>query len=77
MPSATLAARAATLQQIQSIPDIAEVGVDVVCALLDCHRTTAWRMVQSGELCRPVRRGRWRLGDLRQALASPQKNNAA
>jgi predicted DNA-binding transcriptional regulator AlpA len=57
-----------------SKPDSALVNDKTVAALLDVHRNSVWRLVRSGKLPAPVRVAeqttRWRVGDLRKAIAS-------
>lgn len=54
--------------------DAALVDVKTVAALLSVHRNSVWRMARSGRLPTPVivakQTTRWRVGDLRKALAS-------
>lgn len=55
-------------------PDAALVDVKAVAALLDVHPNSVWRLARSGKLPAPVKLSeqstRWRVGDIRKALAS-------
>lgn len=57
-----------------SKPDAALLTDKTVAALLGVHRNSVWRMARSGRLPAPVKVAeqttRWRVGDLRKALAS-------
>jgi predicted DNA-binding transcriptional regulator AlpA len=57
-----------------SKPDTALVDVKTVADLLSIHRNSVWRMARSGRLPAPVvvaeQTTRWRVGDLRKALAA-------
>lgn len=59
-----------------SKPDAALVDDKTVAALLCIHRNSVWRMARSGKLPAPVKVSeqttRWRVGDLRKAIASLQ-----
>ena len=62
-----------SLENFDSLPDLAIVRQPVVKALVGCSNATIWRMVKDGRLPEPVRRGRitgWRVGALRNALAA-------
>jgi predicted DNA-binding transcriptional regulator AlpA len=55
-----------------TLPDSANVPIQVVCTLFGCSTATIWRRVRSGHLIAPHRIGlrstRWSVGDLRIAL---------
>ena len=61
------------LQVFDSLPAIALISIDVVCALSSRSPASVWRDTAAGKLPRPVRIGsrstRWRVGDIRRALA--------
>jgi len=62
------------LKDFDSLPDSAYVRQGVVARLLNCSRTTVWRMAQSGRIPQPKKlSGRvtaWNVGELRKALAA-------
>lgn len=57
-----------------SRPDASLVDDKTVAAIFNIHRNTVWRLSRSGRLPAPVKVAeqttRWRVGDLRKALAS-------
>ncbi len=63
------------LSVFDDLPESAFVSLYVVCALFGCSPATIWRRVRAGQLVMPHRIGlrttRWRVGDLRKALANP------
>ena len=62
------------LQVFDSLPALALINIDVVCALSGRSPASVWRDSATGKLPSPVRMGRhstrWRAGDIRQALAA-------
>lgn len=71
---ATPAAIPDSLVNFDLLPNTALVRLPVVCGLYACSPATTWRRVKSGLIPQPVKLGgritAWRVGDLRQALAS-------
>lgn len=68
-----MAAIAEALKNFPHLPPEAIVRVPVVAALNGIAPVTVWRWAKSGRLPAPVKRGGvtgWRVGDLRQAMAS-------
>lgn len=61
-----------TLEQFESLPDDALIGIRVVSVLIDRSPASIWRDVAQGRLARPVRIGarstRWRVGNIRASL---------
>lgn len=60
------------LETFPFLPDEALIGVHVVSALLGRSKASIWRDVERGRLASPVKVGhstRWRVGDVRAALA--------
>ena len=61
-----------TLKNFDSLPDSANVPIQVVCALLGCSTATVWRRVKQGIFVQPIRLGlrttRWNVGQLRAVL---------
>lgn len=58
------------LQVFDTLPDSAEVPVQVVAARHSVSEMTVWRWAKSGVLPAPIKRGgatRWVVGDLRRA----------
>lgn len=67
--SATLPA---ALKAFESLPDSANVGIQVVQGLFDWGPSSVWRAVKDGRLPAPLKLGgstRWNVGDLRRTLA--------
>jgi predicted DNA-binding transcriptional regulator AlpA len=62
-----------TLSAFNDLPDAALIDVFFVALLFDCSTTTVWRRAKTGLLPAPLRisdqQTRWRVGDIRQALA--------
>jgi predicted DNA-binding transcriptional regulator AlpA len=61
------------LESFDSLPDSALVRVQVVAALRACSVATVWNHAASGLLPKPEKFGgitAWRVGALRQAMAS-------
>ncbi len=60
------------------LPNSANVGLVVVCALFGCSAATVWRRVRDGALVAPLRFGkhstRWNVGALREALKAASEN---
>lgn len=60
-----------------TLPNEAFIPLPVVCALYSCSKATIWRRVRQGLLVAPHRIGnrttRWRVGDIRLALAKEAK----
>jgi predicted DNA-binding transcriptional regulator AlpA len=72
-PSENIARRVQrTLEQFDSLPDDALIGIRVVSVLIDRSPASIWRDVAQGRLARPVRIGarstRWRVGNIRASL---------
>jgi len=65
------------LINFSALPDEGFVPLPVVCALWSCSPATIWRRVRQGQLVAPHRLGsrttRWRVGELRLALAGEGK----
>jgi predicted DNA-binding transcriptional regulator AlpA len=65
------------LTSFDTLPDSAYVPVGVVCTLFSCSSATVWRRVRDGKLIAPHRIGkrttRWKVGELRVALAHADK----
>jgi predicted DNA-binding transcriptional regulator AlpA len=64
---------ATAIKEFDSLPDAAFVKQPVLQALFSCSDETIRRRVLRGELPKPSKFGRstvWRVGDVRQALAS-------
>lgn len=66
-----------SLASFDLLPDSAYVPLKVVCGLFSVSSATAWRRVRQGILVAPHRLGsrttRWRVGELRLALAGEGK----
>lgn len=61
------------LKSFDELPDSAHVAEPVVCAIVGCSHASLWRWTKAGILPQPKRFGRstrWRVGELRAALAS-------
>jgi predicted DNA-binding transcriptional regulator AlpA len=73
-PNANIKRRlASALETFPLLPDEALIDIRVVCALRSRSRASIWRDVSRGYLAPPVKVGhstRWRVGDVRAALAS-------
>ena len=63
-----------SLANFESLPDSAFIDVFLVALLFDCSTNTVWRRSKVGILPAPIRvspqQTRWRVGEIRQALAS-------
>lgn len=63
-----------TLSAVDNLPDIALIDVRICALLLCCSENTIWRRSRNGSFPKSIRvssqQTRWRLGDVRQALAS-------
>jgi predicted DNA-binding transcriptional regulator AlpA len=63
-----------TLSAFNDLPAAALVDVHFVALLFGCSTSTVWRRSQAGTLPAPVKvseqQTRWRVGDIRQALAN-------
>lgn len=63
-----------SLAAFDSLPDAALIDVSTCAALLGCSRNTVWRRAATGALPKPLKvspqQTRWRVGDVRKALAS-------
>lgn len=60
------------LETFPFLPDEALIDIRAVCALLGRSSASIWRDVAAGRLAAPVKVGcstRWRVGDVRAALA--------
>lgn len=59
------------LSLFDSLPDCAQVSIDVVSAIRGRSRASIWRDVLAGRIAKPVSAGprctRWVVGDLRHA----------
>lgn len=67
------AAISSALTNFDSLPDAANVRVDVVCALFACSRMTVWRKSKAGGSIPQPRKlseniSAWNVGELRKAL---------
>lgn len=63
----------AALKCFESLPDSANVGIQVVQGLFDWGPSSVWRAVKDGRLPMPLKFGgatRWNVGDLRRTLAA-------
>ena len=72
MKKLSLSERAEVLVGFESLPDVAEVDMRVVGALLGLHPKTIRLHVEGGKVPAPVTVTgvlRWRVGDLRAATA--------
>lgn len=61
------------LKEFESLPDSANVGIQVVQGLFDWGPSSVWRGVKDGRLPAPLKFGgatRWNVGDLRRTLAA-------
>jgi predicted DNA-binding transcriptional regulator AlpA len=60
------------LETFHFLPDVALIDIRTVCVLRGRSMASTWRDVASGQLAAPVKVGcstRWRVGDVRAALA--------
>ncbi len=63
------------LAHFTEMPNESHVNIDVVAGLFGCGKSTVWSWVKSKRLPQPKKYGRstrWRVGDLRAALAGCQ-----
>ena len=64
------------LKVFDSLPSLALINIDVVCALSGRSPASVWRDAASGRLPAPLRVGshstRWRAGEIRRALATTE-----
>lgn len=72
-PSENIARRVQrTLEQFDSLPDEALIGIRPVSILIDRSFASIWRDVAKGRLAHPIRIGarstRWRVRDVRAAM---------
>ena len=61
------------LASFDTLPESAQVPVQVVAALLSVTTPTIWQWAAAGRLPKPQRFGaitRWKVGDVRRALAA-------
>ena len=62
------------LAAFDSLPDAALIDVSTYAALLGCSQNTVWRRAAAGIIPKPLKTSsqqtRWRVGDVRKALAS-------
>ncbi len=60
--------------EFDNLPASALIDVRVYARLLDCSENTIWRRAKAGIIPDPIRvssqQTRWRVGDVRKALAS-------
>lgn len=70
-------ATASTVKDFESLPDAAFLDVRAVARLYSTCPSTIWRWCKSGRFPQPVKltaqTTRWRVGDVRAALASPER----
>ena len=76
-PKRPAASVAQAIEQFTHLPDDARVRVPVVAALLNQSVAATWRHARAGLIPAPSRTGpratTWRVGDLREFLASFRK----
>lgn len=52
------------------------VPSSVVCSLFNCGKTTLWLRIKEGRIPKPVQFGKWRAGDIREALSNSSQHSA-
>jgi predicted DNA-binding transcriptional regulator AlpA len=76
-PKKSAAAIARTIEQFDTLPDDARVRVPVVAAIYGQSVASTWRHARAGLIPKPLKTGpratTWRVGDLREHLASFRK----
>lgn len=74
MAQRTTSPKQATVEAVEFLPDIALIDVRMCALLLSCSENTVWRRSKSGSFPKPIRvspqQTRWRVGDVRKALAA-------